>query len=310
MTDPPHGSTESCDQLHAFELNMAHDSQIPKTKTNRESQPCNSASENNDKNLKSKNKSSKSMPAEFEVTSWWNSCFRLILKAGSNISRFARSFFRKPVMPFEKRATAVMWPMPLPYPAALKESGGFALSSDEISFHRGVNLVVLLLDWLHLKRPPTCPAEIVLHVPLRRLQWRVVRQIESTMHAWRVAEPVTAFNMGRAAEKVENIERALERLGNFETGIYDLFEETLPENSGSIFGSAARSFFAPGLQSDIGGEVVGHGQSFGGSVAKPIVADRLDFRGQPLFDPKPFLDSKVVSFSMILCLQQKRLRRH
>ena len=116
--------------------------------------------------------------------------------------------------------------------------------------------------------------------------------------------------MGRAAEKVENIERALERLGNFETGIYDLFEETLPENSGSIFGSAARSFFAPGLQSDIGGEVVGHGQSFGGSVAKPIVADRLDFRGQPLFDPKPFLDSKVVSFSMILCLQQKRLRRH
>jgi hypothetical protein len=271
---------------------MAHGSQIPKTKRNRESQPCNSASENNAKNLKSKNKSSKSMPAEFEVTSWWNSCFRLILKAGSNISRFARSFFRKPVMPFEKRATAVMWPMPLPYPAALKESGGFALSSDELSFHRGVNLVVLLLDWLHLKRPPTCPAEIVLHVPLSRLQWRVVRQIESTMHAWRVAEPVTAFNMGRAAEKVENIERALERLGNFETGIYDLFEETLPENSGSIFGSAARSFFAPGLQSDIGGEVVGQGQSFGGSVAKPIVADRLDFRGQPLFDPKPFLDKQ------------------
>ena len=38
--------------------------------------------------------------------------------------------------------------------------------------------------------------------------------------------------------------------------------------------------------------MVGHGQSFGGSVAKPIVADRLDFRGQPLFDPKPFLDKQ------------------
>lgn len=237
-------------------------------------------------------KSSKPLPAEFKVTSWWNSCFRLVLQVGGSLASFARSFFRKPVMPFEEKATAVMWPMPLPYPAVMKRSAVDPICSNDVSFQCGVNLAVLMLNWLHLKRPSTCPAEITLYAPLSRLQWRVVRQVELTMNAWRDAEPVTAFNMGRAAAKVENIERALERLCTFESGLFELFDEALPDSSSSLSRSASRKFFAPGLQADGGGDIVGQSSSCGGSVAKPIIADRLDFRGVPKFDPKPFLDKQ------------------
>lgn len=232
------------------------------------------------------------MPKVFTVSSWWNSSFRLIQKAGGSLASFAKSFFRKPAIPSEVRGTAVMWPMPLPYPFAYKSRPKVLADDSEVAFQRGVNLCVLVLDWLHLKRPPTCPIEIVLHSPLSKLQWRVVRHIEFTMYAWRVAEPVTASNMGRAAEKVYSIEKALETLTTFEDGLFSFFDELLTEESGLVHSSASRKRFAPGLQAQTGGDVIGSVPAFGKTVAKPIVADRLEFKGTPKFDPSPFLDSQ------------------
>ena len=77
-----------------------------------------------------------------------------------------------------------MWPMPLPYPKVLVGPG-----SDEenelASFHRGVNLVIAALNWLHLRRPACCPPELVLGKSLSRLQWKVVRNCERLMAAWK-----------------------------------------------------------------------------------------------------------------------------
>lgn len=51
-------------------------------------------------------------------------------------------------------------------------------------------------------------------------------------------------------------------------------------------------FHAPGLQHSTAGEVCGSLSQGAHVVAKPIVADRLDFRGRPNFDAKPFLDPR------------------
>ena len=215
---------------------------------------------------------------------WWTSSFRLLRRFGGAFSEFVRSFHRKPAI-LRDEGTAVLWPMPLPYPAELISTN----SARANSFRRGVNLAVAALNWLHLRRPRTCPAEIVLFRKLTKLQWKVVRFIESALTAWDVSEPITATGMGRAASKVEDIEILLARLSSFETGLDSVMEELETRNSNDL-GHKSFCSFAPGLQAESAGELVGQLPGRQLSVAKTIEADRIDFRGTPEFDAAPFLD--------------------
>ena len=66
--------------------------------------------------------------------------------------------------------------MPLPYPAALKATGGISdVEQGDKAFQLAVNFAVLLLNWLHLRRPATAPAEVCLGRPLSKVQWRSVK---------------------------------------------------------------------------------------------------------------------------------------
>ena len=206
---------------------------------------------------------------------WWTSSFRLLKRFGGVFSEFVRSFHRKPAI-LRDEGTAVLWPMPLPYPAELISTN----SARTKSFRRGVNLTVAALNWLHLRRPRTCPAEIVLFRKLTKLQWKIVRFIESALTAWDVSEPITATGMGRAASKVEDIEILLARLSSFETGLDSVMEELGTRNSNDL-GQKSFSSFAPGLQAESAGELVGQLPGRQLSVAKTIEADRIDFRGTP-----------------------------
>ena len=97
--------------------------------------------------------------------------------------------------------------MPLPYPevfragASLESSGNF-----DGAFAAAVNLVVLVLNWLHLRKAAVCPPEITLGRPLSRSQWRVVRHLELAMGACKCASAVSATDMGRTAAKMEEAE--------------------------------------------------------------------------------------------------------
>ena len=112
------------------------------------------------------------------------------------------------------------------------------------------------------------------------------------MLAWREAEPVTADTMGRAAGKLESIEKTLSKLVEFEDGLDFLFDSLPGDSSGAASRPLKKHRFAPGLQHASAGEVIGELRGSYSSVAKPIIADRLDFRGEPNFDPSPFLDAK------------------
>ena len=207
---------------------------------------------------------------------------------GGDFAHFVRSFHRRPATTSSSGCTARMWPFPLPYPKLMV--GTADVDREDISFKRGVNLVVAALNWLHLRRPRVCPLECVLFMPLSKLQWKVVRHIELLMRAWKTTECITSENMGRAAAKVENIDELLTRLSTFEDGVASAFEESQPSLSGSGWASSTKRIFARGLQRASAGEFCGVVAAGSNMVAKHLKASRLEFRGVPEFDPSPFLD--------------------
>ena len=228
-----------------------------------------------------------------EPGAWWASSFRFCKSMGGGFSAFLKSFHRKPSSPATSRATAVLWPMPMPYPKVfVHRSPSVIESRKDDQLQRAVNLLVASLDWLHLRRAQVCPEEVLLFRPLSKVQWRVVKFMEQALAAWQECEPVTSEAMGRSAGKVEDIEDALGRLASLEYSVDDSFNDILPQASGTSIASLKRAFFAPGLQKQSAGEVVGRIPGFSPMVAKKLIADRLDFKGEPCFDPAPFLDSK------------------
>ena len=219
---------------------------------------------------------------------WWFSCFRVAHAFGGSFSHFARSFHRRLAISPGVVNTAVIWPMPLPFPKELGVVPSERSGSEQAALRRGVNFAVLLLNWLHLRRPSTCPAEITIGAGLNKLQWRVVRNLERLMVAWSTMDAVDSTAMGRTAAKIEEMEDVLSRLTAFESSSQDWLVEVSPPSSGS---SRVRSS-VPGLQKAQPCAEVG---LFGRSevmIARPITADQVDFRGRPSFDPVPYLDEK------------------
>ena len=247
-----------------------------------------------------------------KVDQWWNSAFRLNMQFGSTFGSFLRSFHRKPASFVNMQSTASMWPMPLPFPWVLVKNGmGPSASGSKFTLQKGVNLVVATLNWLHLRRPSTCPLEICLHAKPNKVQWRVVMQIERTLEAWNLCEPVTAASMGRSAAKVEDIEGAISKLGLFEQHACSAFETSAFESSGGQRPVVRRApFFSPGLQRAFAGKVCGFLPGKEMVPAKSIEASRLEFRGEPVFDPTPFLDplgQKIFNHPLQMAMDPREL---
>ena len=222
---------------------------------------------------------------------WWNSIFRFASSLGGSFGAFLRSFHRRPARPCEVKATAALWPMPLPYPGALTNTSQD--SEEDLSWKRCINMIVACLNWLHLRRPLCCPAEVCLFNRLSKLQWKAVKQMEASLAAWKHCEPITAEAMGRTAGKIEDLEALLSKLQVFEDSAVDFSVYLMHGTSGTTNSKQQfRGKFAPGLQRRSAGEICGALRQEAHVVAKPIVADRLDFRGVPNFDAAPFLDDR------------------
>lgn len=222
---------------------------------------------------------------------WWLASFRLASQLGGSFSCFIRSFHRRLATPPESVGTASLWPMPLPFVSEMRGGVSDELP-DSVPLRRGVNMVVLVLNWLYLRRPKTCPAEICLGARLNKLQWRVVRNLERLLEAWNSSDVIDASSMGRSASKIENMEEVVWKLAQFEKSASDWLEEIAPSSSDTFKGSNHQFVHAPGLQRVSAGDEVGELPCSEIVAARPIVADRLEFRGEPRFDPGPFLDSR------------------
>ena len=226
------------------------------------------------------------------IRCWWSAAFRILLQIHGGLCSFFRSLFRPATPGCE--STASLWPMPLPYPAVLRRIRNSEVDgAADGPFSLAVNLAVLILNWLHLRRPFTAPAEILLGRKLSRSQWRVVRHLEHTMEASRTASPVSAFDMGRTASKIEDFEGALGKLWEFEetaaATIVGNYDRPLAAGSKRLHSEKVARAFAPGLRRAPPGEVLGAITGSSHMTARPIQSDRLEFRGEPSFNPCPSL---------------------
>ena len=150
------------------------------------------------------------VPGEFapssQILKLWNSMGRLLLKSKTPFAKFLHSLKSLPLL--EDRSTAsTTWPMPLPYPHLLRPENA---DSAQVPFpiralQKALNLIVAMLDWLHMGQPEVCPRALALHRPLTLKQWRVVRKFESLLEEVQFSKTIKASDMGRAAAKVESL---------------------------------------------------------------------------------------------------------
>eukprot|EP00438_Fugacium_kawagutii_P002455 Skav235883 [mRNA] locus=scaffold5594:7902:12776:+ [translate_table: standard] len=216
-----------------------------------------------------------------EVSQLWGALPRIVLKSGTSLASFLRSFLGN--QPWKHRGTAFpLWPIAAPYPASFL-GAEVGRSREELSLRKAVNLAILALSWLHLGRPHRCPGSLSLTSTLSSKQWEVVARVEQHLREVQEVGVVDAAQMGRSAAKVEGLENMLGKLhSQAEVLLGERYIAGAPVSLGSSPGPSSRS-----------GTIVG--QLRGGSVivAKEIQTERLSLpHSPPSFDPTELLPPK------------------
>ena len=172
--------------------------------------------------------------------------------------------------------------MPLPYVEVMKSETSSLTDENLLAIKRGVNAVVLALNYLHLGRPRRAPVSIRLGARLSRGQWEAVHRIQAFVEGWSLADSIGPEEMGRNAGKVESIEDMIHAIearakdfGLADVGYMSSRSTARAESEGPT---------------NAAGEVVGRSDHEGYAAFKPIEPERLAFHGSPSFDPRPYLD--------------------
>lgn len=147
-----------------------------------------------------------------------------------------------------------------------------------------MNLCIMALNWLHMKKPLRAPPEMALGRPLRRLQKRVVLRLEKFFEEVSLDGPVGPKEMGRTAAKFESLDELVEKL-------QEEVNKLEPEKyQRSLAVGRTRSSAAPHPAKSVG-TVVGEMKISLPAEAKPLKAERLSLPSDPpLFDPSEFLE--------------------
>ena len=171
--------------------------------------------------------------------------------------------------------------MPFPYPEVFADRGvrpGHSALADRV----GLNMIVLVLSFLHCGGHPVAPASICCGARPSPRQWEALLPFQQGLLAWNEFPEVTAEDMGRSAAKVEGIAGTLQ----------DLLEQLTPAPAAlrSYRGLASSGPPKPGSCGHPG-VVVGSASADAPPLAKKLESSRLSFHGRPSFDPVPFLDA-------------------
>lgn len=204
-----------------------------------------------------------------------NSLLRHLLCGRCRLGGFARSFgsglFQQ--TGFSKS----IFPCPLPYPEVFRKC---ERQTRDLSLKRGMTSLIIVLNFLYCGKPRSAVGLVSKGQKPSSLQWKAIRRMERFFEAW-LDVSLGPEEMGRAAEKVENIESILTSI--------ESEARHLARSCQSYFGDSFKAQQTSLPQRNQGREV---GVSFAepSSTFKPIDASRLSFIGTPSFDPTPYLD--------------------
>ena len=223
----------------------------------------------------------------FSGVGFFKGALRRILDTSSGFGYFARSLVSHSyAQDCTTTPRADGFPMPLPYVEVMKPGLDDSAAGGEIALKRGVNSIILALNYLHLGRPRRVPACIKLGSKLSRRQWEMVRVIKEFARVWVEISPIGPSEMGRGASKVESMEGLLDEL-SARASSFGLSCEGFYGSHRFTESSRASS---QALPTDAAGSVVGRSSRSGIAAFQPIEPSRLQFLGTPSFDPRPFMD--------------------
>ena len=209
---------------------------------------------------------------------------RWILQSGGPFASFLHSSFVRAASSIAATAFHI-WPMPIPFrqehsykEETFDQPAGATTSHHQVRCRRkAVNLLVALLNWLHLRKVPTCPESCRIGVTLNRLQRATVRRLSFFFEELEVCGIVSPQDMGRTASKVEGLEEIamdLERLAR-ELGLCTPAPGEYGHRTAGT--GAVRPPLAPGATSADSGVVVGKLRRGLPVLAKDVDASRLSF---------------------------------
>lgn len=138
----------------------------------------------------------------------WNAMTRWILASSTPFSVFLKSLLS--ATPAAEAGTTPTWPMPVPYPEVWRrEDAPLPWSPEFRAKRKAVNLLVVLMNWLHMNKPKTAPPSLSLASRPSRKQRDVVRRFERLMEDVAVSGNIDAPAMGRTAAKMESLDSML-----------------------------------------------------------------------------------------------------
>lgn len=220
---------------------------------------------------------------QFSLPGFWHSLPSLVLKHRGPFCSFFSSLLSADNTPAH---TSSAWPLPLPFPGVFKSISGVKPNWR----HKRINLIVALLDWLHLGCPSKSPPGLGYGVPLSARQRRVVRTLERLADDSTTFFKLTAELMGRSAAKAEDQHAIL---------------ASLSRAVSSFEGDTGYFVKSPSAATPLGqqpqprfdfGRAVSKMPPQDNCTAKPILAERLKFPPAPSFCPRGFLDAKTQLF--------------
>ena len=221
----------------------------------------------------------------------WHPLLRWILDARTSFATFLHSV--KCNRPSEEEGTArTIWPMPPPFPRrmGLFEADDDDTGSKEVAVQKGLNLVILMLSWLHLHQPAVAPRTLRLGRALSPAQWRVVRRLKPFLEEVGDFGDVGSEEMGRTASKMEGLDGQLAALHEFalNSGLTRAAVGYLGRDL--QHGQHEFSEIKKGAELETG-EVIGSYKGDELVVAKEIEPERLSFPAdRPHFNPEKYLD--------------------
>lgn len=205
------------------------------------------------------------------ASSLWNSLLRWILHSHcGDLKSFCYSALQGRIGGKNLHYPGPVWPIPVPFPKVFCR-GEVQPASKQAAWYRAANMMILVLNWLHMGKPRCWPKGCDPFASLNDEQLAIVERLEHLSGEWLLFRDVTAVSMGRTAGKVESLEAMVHKL--------EAIAAALSPHTGSGKGSL-RGAIPSGAREAMVEDI---------QLAKPIEADRLNFKGRPSFDPSPYL---------------------
>ena len=218
----------------------------------------------------------------FSMGELWSQLPARLRKFKEGFGPFFRSCFQQPFVRPRGEAAA-LWPMPAPYPDELRHSG--SVDRKERQFRLFLNVAVVMLSWEAMGEPEVAPPQLRLGAPLNPEQWEAVQRLRALAKAWSCHPSVSAADMGRAALKMDNLERVLQELHGIASELRAGLDAYHSQSA-----TPDPRHMTPGFSRDNRTRKVGELSSVSLEVARDLDASRLRFGPPPAFDPCPLFD--------------------